>query len=65
MGKVIESFPRRRQACRAKPRKDRLLMPRSTKIHLDNTEALRYINIGRGYHNENCHWVSGPTTYNK
>jgi len=33
------------------------------KLRLDNKAAIRYLNSSCWYHNENCRWVSGPTTY--
>jgi hypothetical protein len=31
--------------------------------HLDNKAAIRYLNPARLNDNENCRWVSDPTTY--
>jgi len=33
------------------------------KFLLDNKAVERYLNLSRFYGNENCRWVSGPTTY--
>ncbi len=35
----------------------------TAKFRLDNKAALRYLNPSCLYHNENCRWVSGSTTY--
>ena len=33
------------------------------KFRLDNKAVVQYLNLSRLYDNENCRWVSDPTTY--
>ena len=43
--------------------KSRIFSQFIVKFRLDNKAVVRYLNLSRLYDNENCRWVSGPTSY--
>jgi len=59
-GQPTHYSPRSMNTCSSAPRNFSQFIAKS---RLDNKAAIRYLNPTRLYDNENCRWVSDPTTY--